>query len=173
MAVSVIYAQENGKGRISLIFNGEKIELPIKSVTVRKENNIIVSVRADYQDRTKRQNVELDIGLKELAAGHNAETLEGTRFNISTRNIHESTGKDLSINFGSSNKEAAYYRNFKKGEQISWEVNSVSMRLNVSQIVFTGGDLIISGEFSGTFKSTLAQDREISEIKDGKFKIII
>ncbi len=172
LAAAVIYAQENSKGNVSLIFNGEKIDLPINSVSVTKGNHIIVRITADYQDSTKKQDVQIDIGLKELSQ-NNPELLEGTSFNISTQNSIESTGKDLSINFGESSKEAAYYKSYKKGEQIIWEVNSVSMRVNVTQIDFTNGNLILNGEFSGTFRSTLAKDKEISEIKNGKFKIII
>jgi len=49
---SLIFAQENSKGRISLVFNGEKIDLPIRNVTVMKQNNILISIRAEYNDST-------------------------------------------------------------------------------------------------------------------------
>ncbi len=173
LTACILHAQDKNKGNISLNFNGEKMNLPINSVTIRKENHIIVSAKASYKDSVKYQDVEFTIGLKELSSEDNPELLDGTSFNIAVKNIDESSGKDLSINFSSNNKEAAYFRNYKHGEQITWEVNSVSMRIKVSDIVFIAGNLIITGEFSGTFRSTLAKDKEISEIKDGKFKIII
>ena len=173
LVTSFLCAQEINKGRISLVFNGEKINLPISSVMIRKENHIIVSIRAESNDSTEQKEIAFDLGLNELTSKHDAGILEGTRFNITSRDNAKSTGSDLSINFGNLNKEAAYYRVFNKGEQISWEVNSVSMRIKVSNIVYANGDLIMTGEFSGTFRSTLAKDKEISEIKDGKFKIVI
>ncbi len=178
--VPFIYAQQNSKGTISLMFNGEKIDLPVRTVILRKEDHIILSIRAEHNDSNIQQMVSLEVGLNELSSGPNAETLEGTRIDINTRNAATNSGKSLSIWFnnnkpanGKSQSEAAHYGVFNKGERVSWEINSISMKLAVTSVKYVNGSLHIEGEFQGIFKSTLAPKGQVAEIKDGKFEVII
>ena len=171
---------ESNKGRISFIFNGEKIDLPINTVTIMKQNNIIVSARAEHNDSTGQQMVSLELGFKKLSI-EGGGINERFRIDITVRDNSKLSGKDLSVWYDNENwfngdqqkRETAHYGIFNKGERVSWEINSLSLRINATKITYDGNNLKIIGEFSGTFRSTLAKDKEISEIKDGKFEIII
>ncbi len=175
-----LFAQENNKGRISLVFNNEKIDLPINTITIMKQNNILVSVRAEHNDSISQQMVSLELGYSKLST-ERSEGEGSFRIDISTRDNSKLSGKDLSVWYDSKyefasdkqGRETAHYGVFNKGEKVSWEINSLSLRINTSKIIYDGNNLKIVGEFSGTFRSTLAKDKEISEIKDGKFEIII
>ncbi|MCL5029878.1 MAG: hypothetical protein M1480_12770 [Bacteroidetes bacterium] len=176
-----LFAQENNKGRISLVFNGGKIDLPINTVTIMKQNNIIISVRAEHNDSTSQQMVSLELGFRKLST-EGGGINESFRIDINVRDNSKLSGKDLSVWWFDYNKdplkekeakESAHYGVFNKGERVSWEINTLSLRINATKIIYDGNNLKIIGEFSGTFRSTLAKDKEISEIKDGKFEIII
>lgn len=58
----------------------------------------------------------------------------------------------------------------KKSE---WGINSISLKINITKIKYTNRGLHITGEFIGTFKSKEAPEGQTTEIKDGKFEIII
>ena len=64
LAASLFFAQENSKGRISFVFNGEKFDIPISTVTIMKQNNILVSARAEHNDSTIIQTVNLEMGFE-------------------------------------------------------------------------------------------------------------
>lgn len=64
---SVVLAQENYKGKISLIFNDEKIELPINVVTLRKENKVLISIRAERNSEEVQQLISLQWEFKKLS----------------------------------------------------------------------------------------------------------
>ena len=178
--VPFLSAQINTKGNISLVFNSEKINLPISTVSIQKDDGIILSIKAEKKDSIIQQMVTLELGFKELSSKPDAETLEGTRIDIITRNNTTNSGKELSIWFNNdqagnekNKSEAAYYGVFNKGEKVSWEINSVSMKVNIISVQYIDGALHIIGECNGTFKSTLAPEGQIAEIKDCKFEIII
>jgi len=173
-------AQNYGQGTISLVFNDEKISLPINGVTIQKGKGILLRFEAEYNDSIVQQMVAIEIGLKKLSSKPDAETLEGTRIVIYTRDNKTNSGKDLSIWFNDNefgnekNKsEGAHYAVFNKGKKVSWEINSVSMKFDITSIDYIDETLHIIGEFSGTFKSTLAPEGKVAKIDECKFEIII
>ncbi len=175
----VLFAQENNKGRISFIFNGEKIDLPFTAVTIMKQDHIIVNARAEHNVDKIQQMAALEIGFKKLAPGDSSLS-PLIRVDINLRDNSNQTGNDLSIQYGESGlssggqkNEAAYYGEFNRGERVSWNINKLSLKFNVTNVIYAGRELIISGNFSGTFSSTLAPKGQVADIKDGKFEIII
>jgi len=177
--VPFLLAQQSNNGNIRLVFNGEKINLPINAVSIHKDNGIILSIKAEKEDSIIKQMVKLELGLNELSSKPDAVTFEGTRIDIRTRDNKNISGKELSMWFdgqsGDENNyfEAAHYSVFSEGERVSWEINSLSMKLNITDVYYINGALHINGEFNGTFKSTLAPEGQVAEIKDCKFEVII
>lgn len=179
ISATVLFAQENNKGRISFIFNGEKIDLPITSVTVMKQDQIIVNARAEHNVDKVQQMAALEIGFKKLAPG-DSSLFPLIRININLRDDSRRTGNDLAIQYdnsgitgGNGKNEAAHYGVFNRGERVSWDINTISLRFNITNVSYTDKELKISGSFSGTFSSTIAPKGQVAEIKDGKFVIII
>jgi len=178
LACSFIYAQENNKGNISFTFNGKKINLPIHSITLIKQDNIIVTARAEHNDENIQQMVSLELGFNKLSSSEKKSPL--FRIDINLRDNINHTGNDLSIQFdnkgisgGNGKNETAHYGVFNKGERVSWDINSLHMVFNVTNVSYSDKELKISGTFAGTFGSTIAPKGQVADIKDGKFEIII
>ncbi len=171
----VLFSQQNNNGNISLVYNGEKIDLPINSITIQKENRIILSIKAEQKDENIQERVALDLGLKELSSEPDAETLEGIKIEISTRDNTTDSGKELSFRFGNEkeNYGASFYGVSNRGKKSSWKINSVSMKINITDVKYINGVLHLTGEFSGTFKSSDAPEGLTAEIKNCSFEIII
>ena len=179
MVISFTSAQENNKGRISMVFNGEKIDLPIRSVTIMKQNNILISIRAEYNDSTIQQMVAFEIGFKKLSPGDSALDYP-LSMDINVRNRSNNSGKNLTFSIdgdgaksGDEKNEHASYGIDSKGERLSWDINSFQLSINVANVIYTGKELKITGSFNGTFQSTIAPKEQIAEIKDCMFEIII
>ena len=170
-----LFPQEN-KGRISLTFNDEKIDLAINTITLRKENHILISVRAEQNDSISQKMVAIELGFKKLTSDEK-EGLdgEGIRMQIDTRDKSKEEGKSFIFRYPPLGEEDASYGVYNKGERMTWSVNSISMKLNIKEVNFSNGLLKIIGEFSGIFKSALdgKTRKEVAEIKDGVFEIII
>ncbi len=173
-----IYAQDN-KGRISFIFNGQKIDLPVTSVLLQNQNKILVSARAEINNSTIQQMAAIELCFKKLAPGDSALSFP-INININVRNDANRTGKYLSIRFdengiksGNEKNSTASYGAFNNGERVSWDINTLHLSFNVSTVIYTGKELKIAGSFAGTFGSTIAPKSQIAEIKDGRFEIII
>ena len=178
--VPFLFGQENSKGSIQLIFNDEEINLPINKASLQKDEGIILRFEAHNDDAEIQQRVAIQIGMKNLSSGKDAETLEGTRLDIYTRNNKTNTGKDLSIwldDKANDNKvsksEGIHYSIFNKGERVSWEINAISLKIDITEIKYSNGELHISGELEGYFKSTLAPEGQFAEIKECKFNVKI
>lgn len=173
LSVTVLFAQQNNKGNISLVFNGEKIDLPINTVSINKLNNITLSISAVQKDLQMHKKVALKLKLKELSANPDAEILEGTKIEIATIDTTNS-GNILSVQFGSETDSGfAHYIVLNRGNESVWEINSVSLRIKITDVKYINGVLHLTGEYSGLFKSKDAPEGQSAEIKDGKFEIII
>jgi hypothetical protein len=173
--VPFLFPQQSNNGNISLVYNGEKINLPINTITIQKGNEILLSIKAVKNDSVIQQMVVLELGLKELSSEPDAETLRGTKIEISTRDNITGSGKELSFRFGDEKdkSDTAYYSVLNKGKKSSWRINSVSMKINITDVKYTGGVLHLTGECTGTFKSTEAPEGQTAEIKDCRFEIVI
>jgi len=153
---SCMFAQNSNNGSINLVFNGEKISLSISKVSIQKDNSILLNIKAEIQDSSVQQRIKLQLGLKEFSSESNVEVLEDTRIEISTRNNKTNSGKELSFWFadksGKNRKksEVAHYGVYNKGEKISWEINSISMKIDITDIQYKDGALHINGEFNSS-----------------------
>ena len=173
------YAQKNNNGWISLVFNNEKIMLPINKISLNKDDGIVVSINAEKLDSNVQQFVALTIGLKKLSPEPDAETFKGTKINIKTKNNKTDSGKELSMRFyddfvdNNNQSEISHYAIYNKGERVSWEINSVSFKIDITKLEYTNSSLHIFGEFEGTLKSTEAPQGQIAKIEEGKFEVIL
>ena len=179
LIVPYIFAQENTNGNISLVFNNENIDLPIKSVTLSKKTGIVLRIRAENEDPNTEQFISFKFGLKELSSKPNAESLDGTKIIIKTRDKKTDSGKELSIWFDKDqskhrkNKlETIHYGTYNNGERISWEITSVSLKIDITKVQLKDGVMHIKGEFNGEFKSKAAPPGQIAKIENGEFNII-
>ena len=179
LLASFTYAQNNDKGNISFIFNGENINLPVTTITIRKQNDIIVSARAERNDSTIQKMISLEIGFKKLAPGDSSMS-PLINIDIRLQNSIDQTGNNLSIRYdnngvssGKENYKRAHYGVYSKGERLDWDINNLSIRFNISKVEYVNSHLMIIGEFSGKFSSTIAPKGKFAEIKNGKFELII
>ena len=97
--IPILFAQQNNKGNISLVFNDEKIDLPINRVSINKLNGITLNISAQQNDLQMHKKVALELKLKELSPNPDAEILEGTKIEIVTIDTTNS-GNILSVRFG-------------------------------------------------------------------------
>ena len=175
---TLVLAQTDKNSSVNLIFNNEAIDLPIVSVSLVKSNGLLLNFKAERNDSEVQQEVTFQVGLKELSSD-NAEVLEGSQIYISNRNTKAGTGNELSIKFNNvsdkkeGNDEKANYSFYKKGEKVSWEINSISMRIGITSIKYKNGRLFIEGSCNGKFTSTLAPKDQNAEIRNCNFQIII
>lgn len=175
---SVLSAQENNKGNISLIFNEYKIDLPVTSIILRKENLIRLSIRGEQSIDDDQKIIALEFSLKDLKTDTKEFVLEGTRINILIRrNGIDSHGEELLVWFPENDfsEGKAHYSVYKKGQKLNWDISSFNMKFNIDNISYFNGSLKINGSFSGKFRSDLTKDpfESTAEIKDGKFEIVI
>ncbi len=172
--VPFLCAQQSNKGYISLVYNGEKIELPVNTINIQKENGIILSIWAERNDSSAQQAVSLQLALNDLSSGPDAEKMEGTKIKITTKDRSADSGKEFYIWFSEDkDKSEARYGILNKGKKQSWGITSVSLEIDITDVKYNEGTLHISGECKGTFKSKDAPEGQIAQIKDGKFEIII
>ena len=171
-----IFAQQSNKGNISLVYNQENIDLPINSVSLQKGNGIVLSIKAEKQDSNNQQFILLEFGLKELSQ----EVFEGTKINIITRDFKNKSGKELAFGLDENNSdnninplETVHFGNYNQGEKVSWEINSVSLKIEITSVKYENGKLYVSGKFNGTFKSNAAPVDQIAELGDGEFEVIL
>ncbi len=172
-AVQFVFAQNSSKGTISLKFNDEMINLPLSNASIQKEKGIVLNFNAQHIDSSIQLNVSISIGLRELSSEPNAETLEGMKIEIYSRDIKNNSGKDLFIRFDDNKPESSQYSIYNSEEKSSWKINTLSMKVDITSVEYTNNKLHIIGVFDGKFKSTSAPEDQVSTIDDGKFEIII
>ena len=177
--VPFVIAQHGNYGNISLVFNGEKISLPVSYIAIVRDKSILLNFKAEKIDSVSQQIVSFQLAFKELSAKPDAELLDGTRITIRTRENKNKTGRDLSVWFNDKgdsdlvHPETAHYSFFNKGEKISWEINTLSMKINTVSVEYKDGALHIKGELYGKFKSSLAPADKYAEITDCNFELVI
>ena len=118
--------------------------------------------------------------MKCLSSGYNVLTYPIT-ININIKDIIKDSGKNLTLRYdknglksGNENNDFASYGVYSRGENLSWNINkTLQLTFDISNIIYTGKELKITGSFSGTFSSKVAPEGQTAEIKDGKFEIIL
>lgn len=161
------------KGKLSLIFNGEHFNIPINMIDIRKENNLLISVRAEKNDSAMHQMISLEFQLGKLAADNKINSLdvEGFRIQIMSTNHEEKSGKNFHLNI----LDGGSFEYFNRGERMTWEFKNVQMKMNIDDVKYTGERLIITGKFEGEFRSSVTSDinKNSAEIKEGLFEIVM
>lgn len=164
-------AQVN-KGRISLQFNEKKIDIPISSLYLRKENNLLLSVRAEKNDSTGQQSVSLEMSLDKLADKNYMSSNSDFRLRISTRDNYQKAGINFVFNYGPKEAQVEYYY---MTERINWQGPSLQFKIDITKVEYTGNELKITGSFAGDFNSKVEgyPTKSVAKISEGKFEIIL
>lgn len=168
---SISFAQENYKGKISLIFNGEKIELPINVVSLRKENKVLISIRAERNNEKVQQLISLEWEFKKLSTNDKDLSMyDAFLLNV----VNNVEGKKDELLFRMTNDANDGELVVKKGYRI-WNLASFAMKFNIENVSFENSSILIKGNLS--FKARDAKSKTplepISEIEDCEFEIII
>jgi len=168
---SITFAQESNKGKISFTFNDEKIELPINVVSLRKENKVLISIRAERNTETVQQLFSLEWEFKKLST--NPEDLSiYDAFLLNVVNNSEGKREELRFRLNNDGKDGELF--VQKGNRI-WNLTSLEMKFNIENILFENSSIIIKGNlsFKARDKNSKTPLKPISEIEDCKFEIII
>ena len=168
MLSSFALAEENNKGKISLIFNGEKIELPIDIVTIRKGDNIIISTRAVSSNKKVQQMITLEWEVENLSAKDSSLSL----YNNFRLNIRSNKKEELRFRMNNNGKEGELF--VRKGNR-TWKLTSFAMKFGIEKISFENASIIIKGSLSLKARDVKSKTplEAVSEIEDCKFEIII
>ncbi|MFA7421419.1 MAG: hypothetical protein WCZ90_17180 [Melioribacteraceae bacterium] len=168
-----IFSQVN-KGRITLSFNDEKFDLPINSLMIRKENEILVSLRAEKSDSTGLQQISFELPFKDFNKANLGVGIKESelRIQIVSHKRTEKLESKFMFNYGPRDVTVEFY--YGK-ERVNWHHPSMEFKINATKIEYTGSELKIEGAFSGKYKSNMPSEasKTIVEIKDGYFEIIL
>lgn len=168
---SVTFAQENNKGQISLMFNGEKIELPINVVSLRKENKVLISIRAERNNENVQQLFSLEWEFKKLSTDDKDLSMYDA-FLLNVVNNKQDKRDELLCRFTDDAKGGGII--VKKGTQ-TWSLANIAMKFNIESVSFENSSIKIKGNLSFQTRDTKSETplEPISEIKDCKFEIVI
>lgn len=168
-----LMAQIN-KGRIAMSFNGEKFDLPINSIMIRKENEIVVSARAEKNDSTGQQLISMELPFKDFNKANLSMSIKESelRIQIISRKTTDKLEKRFNFNYGPKDVMVEF---FYGKEKVNWQYPSMNVRIEATKIEYTGNELRIEGTFNGKYKSNMPSEasKTIVEIKDGYFEIIL
>ncbi len=168
-----MFSQVN-KGRIALSFNGEKFDLPINSIMIRKENEIVVSARAEKNDSTGQQLISMELPFKDFNKANLSMSIKESelRIQIVSRRTTDKLEKRFNFNYGPKDVMVEY---FYGKEKVNWQYPSMNVRIDATKIEYTGNELRIEGTFNGKYISNMPsqESKTIVEITDGYFEIIL
>ncbi|MDP4115345.1 MAG: hypothetical protein Q8903_04385 [Bacteroidota bacterium] len=167
--ISISMPQEKKGGYISLTLNNKKIDLPIFTVMLRKENAITITARGENNTEDIAQMISMEFRLRGLYK--DSIDVDGFGFDIvdSDRKLDVSTDVSLRMeNYARSSTKI-------KGNRSSFEASSFQMKFAINEILFQNNKLIINGVFNFKIynKEAKAADYCVADIKDGAFRIEI
>jgi hypothetical protein len=167
--LSSSYADD--KGRISLIFNDAKIDLPVNSVVLRKENSIVLTARAELNNENIKQLISMEISFNSLSKD-SIDIYNSFLIEVRNQDSTISSREVLIIRFENNGNSGEV--SYAKGNK-SWTVNPFVLKFDVSKIDFANDHLIIQGTFTVAIRSQESDTplEPIAEIKDGEFEIIL
>jgi hypothetical protein len=156
------------KGQISFTYNDKTFDLPINKVEIKKDNKISLLLIAEQNDSSGTRMISLELKTVSFNTDPTDVRIKFMELNRITDTGNEiicSYGDTLDTRFGKSNK----------GERIIWEANSISMKLGIDNVNYKESKFIISGNFNLTLSSIFDNPhrKEIANIKEGKFEIIL
>ena len=168
---SITFAQENNKGQISLKFNGEKIELPINVVTLRKENKVLISIRAERNTEKVQQLFSLEWEFEKLSTNDKDLSMYDA-FLLNVVNNSESKKEELRFRMNNSANDGELF--VRKGNR-TWNLTSFGMKFNIENVSFENSRIKIKGNLSLKVRDVKSKTpkESVSEIQDCKFEIII
>lgn len=161
--------QEKKGGYIALTLNDKKIELPIFTVMLRKENAVIVTARGEENTENVSKMISMEFRLKGLYK----DSLEADGFGLDVVNADKKN--DISEDLSLRTDSYVRYSKRNKRDRTSFEVTSFEMKFNISSIDFKNNRLIIEGVFNLKMRSKEVKSAGniAAEIKDGSFRIEI
>jgi len=168
---SITFAQENNKGQISLLFNDEKIDLPINVVTLRKENKVLISIRAERNTENVQQLFSLEWEFKKLSNDDKDLSMyDAFLLNV----VNNKQGQKDELLFRMTNDAEDGELVVKKGMRY-WNLASFDMKFNIENVSFENSSIKIKGNLSLKARDAESETplKPISEIKDCKFEIVI
>ena len=168
---SIVYAEENYKGKISFVFNGEKIELPISTVSLKKENKILISFRAESKNEGEHQLISLTWEFSKLST--NDEDLSMyDNFLLSVVNNKKGEKDELRFRMNNDAQDGEIF--VRKGNR-TWDLTSLSMKFNIENVSYEKSSLLIEGKLKFEARDAKNEDpmRAISKLEDCKFEIVI
>jgi len=150
---SIIYAQENYKGKISFVFNMEKIELPINVVSLKKENN-----------ENRQQSINLKWEFKKLSTEDKDLSMFDSFF-LNVMNNNENRKDELLVSMANDGKVVV-----KNGNE-SWNANSISMKFDIQNVSFENSSIVMKGKMD--LKAGNKENKSVSQLENCKFEIVI
>jgi len=166
-----LWAQTD-KGKMSLIFNDEKFDVPIRTITINKDNNVNINIRGEVNDTAYVQWISFELNYDDLSKQKLLGGLKDFRLQIQSQNKKDRSSKRFVFGYGLKNAEIEF---FKNGERMNWQTPSLEFKINTTDVVYDGKVLKITGLFSGKVKSntgSVTSKIEV-EIKDGVFEIVL
>lgn len=173
ISAAYVFGQSN-KGNISLVFNDEKFDIPIRYISINKDDNIRVSIRAEQNDSLAAKWISMELTFSNLAGGKNVAQPKGVMLQIQSSTKYGEKRKSFMLNYG--NKNDVQIELYDHGDRFSFTANkSFEFVMNVEDISYKENQLRISGKFSVNIykKSEKDEIKVDSSIKDGKFEIIL
>lgn len=161
---SIIYAQENYKGKISFVFNMEKIELPINVVSLKKENNVLISIQAEQNNENRQQSINLKWEFKKLSTEDKDLSMFDSFF-LNVMNNNENRKDELLVSMANDGKVVV-----KNGNE-SWNANSISMKFDIQNVSFENSSIVIKGKMD--LKAGNKENKSVSQLENCKFEIVI
>ena len=163
---------QNGKGKISLVYNDEKFDLPITQIVVRKENNLLISVRAERSDSSSLQSISLEFSLRSMSKDEKVSSDAEPMLSISSQSSKGQSRKRVTFNYGPKD---AVIEMYDGNDRLNWSSPSFQFLFDAVDIIHSHEGLKIKGSFSGKFISSPKgiQPKTMAEIKDGLYEIIL
>ena len=168
---SIAYAQESYKGKISLVFNGEKIELPINVITLKKEDKVLISVRAEQSNEEGKQLFKLEWEMNKLSTNDEDLTMTDA-FLLNVVNNVEGKIDELRFRMDNNDEDGELF--VQKGDR-TWNLTSMAMKFNIGNVSFDNSSILIQGSLSFKARDGKSEDpiKSVSEVEDCKFEIVI
>jgi len=134
---SIVSAQENYKGKISLVFNKEKIELPINVVTLRKENKVLISIRAERNNGKVQQLLSLEWEFKQLSTNDKDLSMYDA-FLLNVVNNVEGQKDELRFRMNNNGEDGELF--VRRGNR-NWNLTSFAMKFNIENVSFENSSI--------------------------------
>lgn len=169
LGIGVSMPQDKKGGYISLTLNNKKIDLPIYTVMLRKENAITITARGENNTEDVSQMISMEFRLRGLYK--DSIDVDGFGFDIVDSDKKTDISEDLSLRTDSYVR----YSKRNKKDRTSFEATSFHMKFAINEILFQNNKLIICGVFNFkiTNKDAKTADYSVADIKDGSFRIEI